>query len=273
MSGRHSKPTLRAPRATEIKAVGGIIAGAAVAGAIAASAAFTTPDTAPDPAPDRLVSGVALFRADERPLLSPHEAHVKHKAHARHKARGSRPDGAKDTRAKSSRPSRREANRARRASAQQVIKLARSQVGTSENRSGVSKFNRWYMDDSRALRTLKRDGGSRSAYRDAAWCDMFVSWVGHRLGISQTLGFDAYTVKHAEWFKQHGRWGQRPRPGSVVFFGTGNNIDDIQHVGFTIKDNGNGTIKTVEGNTNDTVAVRTRPKSFVIGYGYPDYRK
>jgi surface antigen len=103
---------------------------------------------------------------------------------------------------------------------------------------------------------------------------MFISWIGNELGISPTMGFDAYTPKHAEWFKEHGRLGHRPRPGSVAFFSwNGKKINDIEHVGFTIKDNGDGTIKTVEGNTHNTVAIRKRDKSFVVGYGYPDYRK
>jgi hypothetical protein len=130
------------------------------------------------------------------------------------------------------------------------------------------------MDDRRAVGTVKRDGGSLADYRGAAWCDMFVSWIGDRLGIGRTMGFDAWAVKHAEWFKDHDRWGHQPRPGSVAFFGwNGNKIDDIEHVGFTIKDNGDGTIRTVEGNTHNTVAIRTRKKSFVVGYGYPDYKK
>ena len=48
-------------------------------------------------------------------------------------------------------------------------------------------------------------------------------------------------------------------------------IDEIDHVGMVIKDNSDGTIQTVEGNTDDAVKVRTRDVSSVVGYGYPDY--
>jgi CHAP domain len=294
VSGRHTKPTFHQVHAAELKTVGGVVAGAAIAGAIAASAAFTTPHTKPTSdlntgarvASQRALADIAVLRTGDRPM-SRHEVHSRHQVHANHKTRAVvRPAGAGKSRsgpAKPSKPSKaskvsRSAKRrpggVKSVSAQQVIKLAKSQVGISEDRSGTTKFNKWYMDDSRAQRTIKRDGGSRGAYRDAAWCDMFVSWIGNKLGLSGTVGFDAWAVKHAEWFKDHGRWGHQPRPGAVTFFAwNGHKIDDIEHVGFTIKDNHDGTIQTVEGNTHNTVAIRERKKSFVVGYGYPDYKK
>jgi hypothetical protein len=168
-----------------------------------------------------------------------------------------------------------EPDRPEKVTAAQVIKLAKAQLGESENRSGKSKFNKWFMRDPRARRTAERDGGSPRGYRDAAWCSMFVSWIGSELGISDQVGFDAWTVKHAEWFKENDRWGHKPRPGAVTFFswGGGEDIGDIEHVGFTIKDNGGGTIKTIEGNTENRVAIRKRDKSDVVGYGYPEYAK
>ena len=289
MSGRHNKPTFPQINAARLKTVGGVIAGAALAGGIAASAAVTTPNTAPTAATQvasqRALADIAVLRADG-PKLSRHEAHTRHQVHVRHKARaGADPDEAGKSRSRpprsstfaessKSRSSKRNEAHVRRISAQKVIELAKEQVGTGENRSGASKFNKWFVQDRRALETIKRAGGNRAAYRNAAWCDMFVSWVGAKLGISGTLGLDAYTVTHAQWFKDHGRWGRQPRPGAVTFFGwNGDKIDDIEHVGFTVKDNGDGTIKTVEGNTHNTVAIRKRPKSSVVGYGYPDYKK
>ena len=168
-----------------------------------------------------------------------------------------------------------ESESAKKVTAAQVIKLAKSQLGEAENGSGETKFNKWFMGDKRALRTVKRDGGSLGGYEDAAWCSMFVSWVGTKLGFSSQMGFDAWTVKHAEWFKKNDRWGTKPKPGAVTFFSWdgGNDIYDINHVGFTIKDKGNGKIQTVEGNTANEVAVRVRDKGDVVGYGYPDYAK
>ncbi|MGW0804520.1 CHAP domain-containing protein [Nonomuraea sp. NPDC002799] len=160
--------------------------------------------------------------------------------------------------------------------AAQVLDFARSQVGTSENANGGgTKFQEWYAGSKRAAETIARDGGNRAAYLNAAWCSMFVSWVGEQTGARPQVGWDAYTVAHAKWFKANHRFGTDAKPGAVVFFSWSGSkdIDDIQHVGFVVKDNENGTISTIEGNTgNGAVEERVRPKGQVVGYGYPDYR-
>ncbi|MFI7446581.1 CHAP domain-containing protein [Nonomuraea sp. NPDC049714] len=159
--------------------------------------------------------------------------------------------------------------------ASQVLELARQQVGTSENaRGGGTKFQQWYAQSPRAMETVRRDGGNPSAYLNAAWCAMFVSWVGEQTGARPQVGWDAYTVTHAKWFSDNGRWGTVPKPGAVVFFAWNGSksINAIQHVGFVVKDNRDGTISTIEGNTgNGAVEERVRPKSQVVGYGYPEY--
>jgi surface antigen len=159
--------------------------------------------------------------------------------------------------------------------ASQVLELARQQVGTSENAyGGGTKFQQWYAQSPRAMETVRRDGGNPSAYLNAAWCAMFVSWVGEQTGARPQVGWDAYTVTHAKWFSDNGRWGTVPKPGAVVFFAWNGSrsIDAIQHVGFVVKDNQDGTISTIEGNTgNGAVEERVRPKSQVVGYGYPEY--
>ncbi|MCA2225073.1 CHAP domain-containing protein [Nonomuraea aurantiaca] len=162
-----------------------------------------------------------------------------------------------------------------RATVSRVLALAKAQVGTSENAyGGGTKFQKWYMNSPRALETLKRDGGTRADYLNAAWCSMFVSWVGEQSGARSMIGWDAYTVEHAKWFAGNHRWGTTPKPGAVVFFSWGGSksLDDIEHVGFVVKDNHDGTISTIEGNTgNGSVQQRVRPTSQVVGYGYPNY--
>ncbi|WP_344844298.1 hypothetical protein [Nonomuraea dietziae] len=37
-------------------------------------------------------------------------------------------------------------------------------------------------------------------------------------GARPQVGWDAYTVAHAKWFKSNERWGTTPKPGAVVFF-------------------------------------------------------
>ncbi|MGI5271069.1 CHAP domain-containing protein [Nonomuraea sp. CA-218870] len=159
--------------------------------------------------------------------------------------------------------------------AAQVLALARSQIGVRENsRGGGTKFQEWYAGSQRALETIARDGGHPAGYLNAPWCAMFVSWVGEQIGARPQIGWDAYTVTHAKWFAANDRWGTEARPGAVVFFAWNGSksIGSIQHVGFVVKDNGNGTISTIEGNTgNGVVEERVRPKSQVVGYGYPEY--
>ncbi|MGW0806065.1 CHAP domain-containing protein [Nonomuraea sp. NPDC002799] len=159
--------------------------------------------------------------------------------------------------------------------APQVLALAKSQVGTSENASGGgTKFQKWYSDSARAAETVQRDGGNKQDYLNAAWCSMFVSWVGEQSGARSQVGWDAYTVAHAKWFAANDRWGTEAKPGAVVFFSWSGSKDlsSINHVGFVVKDNHDGTISTIEGNTgHGKVEERVRPTSQVVGYGYPHY--
>jgi CHAP domain len=159
------------------------------------------------------------------------------------------------------------------ASAQDVIRLARTQVGTHEDASGNSKFNNWYIGSSLGEQNAHRIGAkSASVYKGQSWCDMFVSWLGQNTG-TKGMGADAYTVSHAQWFKKTGHFGQTPKPGAVVFFAwNGGGIKGIDHVGIVVKDNHDGTINTIEGNTGDAVKQKVRDTSTVAGYGYPQYR-
>ncbi|HEX4816474.1 MAG TPA: CHAP domain-containing protein [Nonomuraea sp.] len=159
--------------------------------------------------------------------------------------------------------------------ADQLLSVARSQIGVTENAAGGgTPYQQWYASSQRAAETVARDGGNRTAYLNAAWCAMFVSWVGETTGARPQVGWDAYTVAHAKWFAANHRFGTVAKPGAVVFFSWrgSKNLKDINHVGFVVKDNLNGTITTIEGNTgNGKVEQRTRPKSQVVGYGYPQY--
>ncbi|MFI0406484.1 CHAP domain-containing protein [Actinomadura sp. 3N508] len=157
----------------------------------------------------------------------------------------------------------------------EVIKLAQKQVGISEGKGGMTKFHKWYVSTPHAAATAERDGGfSVKDYNGAQWCNMFVSWLGAQTGV-KNMGWDAYTVQHAKWFKKTDRWGKSAKPGAVVFFdwdkGSRGKIGDIDHVGLVVKDNGNGTVNTIEGNTENAVNKKTRDKSEIVGYGYPDY--
>ncbi|WP_327582420.1 CHAP domain-containing protein [Nonomuraea sp. NBC_00507] len=160
-------------------------------------------------------------------------------------------------------------------SADTVLKIAESQIGVSENAAGGgTPFHSWYMSSPRAAETVARDGGSLQAYANAPWCAMFVSWVGEQAGARPTMGWDAYTVSYAKWFQANKHWGAEAKPGAVVFYDwNGQGTDGIDHVGMVKKDNGDGTITAIEGNTgNGKVEQRIRPKAHVVGYGYPEYK-
>jgi cell wall-associated NlpC family hydrolase len=112
--------------------------------------------------------------------------------------------------------------------------------------------------------------------------------------VKQTIPNVVYTPAGAEAFKGTGAWfnaaSATPVAGDIVFF----NFDGkgIEHVGVVVKDNGDGTVTTIEGNTSPEhkptgsqanggeVAQRIRaykasPKTkllpFIVGFGRPKW--
>lgn len=145
---------------------------------------------------------------------------------------------------------------------QKFIELLGSQVGYSEKSGSYTKFGKWYGNH------VEFDAD----YSSAPWCDMYLSWAAHKLGYQDWIGQFAWTVRHAEWFKEQGAWGKTPKVGAFVFYdwsGT-NKIDNIDHVGIVTKVE-HGRIFTIEGNIDGGVAKRKeRDTSKVVGYGYPE---
>ena len=142
------------------------------------------------------------------------------------------------------------------------IDLLESQLGYSEKGDAYTKFGHWYG------KNVEFDAD----YTSAPWCDMYLSWAAHKLGYEDWIGQFAWTVQHAEWFKEQGAWGHKPQPGAVVFYdwGGSNDIDAIDHVGLVTKVEGD-KIFTIEGNIDGGVAKRKeRDTSKVVGYGYPE---
>ncbi|MCO5970517.1 CHAP domain-containing protein [Actinoallomurus soli] len=249
MSPRHAKPRFTSKK----KCLTGLIAGAVTAGAAATTVVTAGPALS---AQASTVSRPAVHQVAQKP--APGTGKAKH-------ARPAGDDAHLNVHTVA------EQKQKKLPTAADVLKLAESQVGTTENATGGSKFNQWFMTTPYAKAGAARDGGSVSDYANASWCDMFVTWVGDTLGV-KGMGGDAFTPSHAKWFISQGRWGSVPKPGAVVFFSwSGGGVDNIDHVGLVVKDNHDGTIQTVEGNTDDAVKVRTRNTSTVVGYGYPDY--
>ncbi len=150
-----------------------------------------------------------------------------------------------------------------------VLNEAQKHLGLS-GRPNV--FTRWYA------------GLHGSAYLNAAWCDMKVSYDADHSGARKAVlpkGDRAYTVTHAEDFQDAGLWksgtvdniNRYAYPGCVVFFdwNATNVIGAIDHVGYVVKPLGGGRLITVEGNTGDAVKLRVRGADVIAGFGTPKY--
>jgi hypothetical protein len=108
------------------------------------------------------------------------------------------------------------------------------------------------------------------------WCDAFISYVGDKSGNGPAIGRFAWTPSHAQWFKSHGQWVyglSGVRVGDIVFFDWSGTrlIGNIDHIGVVESVRSDGTIVTIEGNTDNVVARRVRNSSVVVGYGRPLY--
>jgi CHAP domain len=143
---------------------------------------------------------------------------------------------------------------------QQLLKVAKSQLGYTEKASGYTKYGDWYGQH------VDKD----SAFKTAPWCDMFLAWAADKAGVQDSAGEFASTPQHARWFKKHGAWGHKPEAGAFAFysFSGGKSIDDIEHVGIVEKVDGH-TLHTIEANHFDHLGRATRDTSQVVGYGYP----
>ena len=85
------------------------------------------------------------------------------------------------------------------------------------------------------------------------WCGSFVMWCANQAGVK--IPDVTYTPAGAEAFRKNGRLFDArkddPVPGDIIFFDfPDDGVDRISHVGICIKNNGDGTIETIEGNTS-----------------------
>jgi CHAP domain len=136
-----------------------------------------------------------------------------------------------------------------------VLKLARAELGTTENPVGSNhvKYCDWYYGVP----------GSR-----AAWCGIFVSWVMYHAGLplpfTISKGFAAVRAGVAG-FQTRGQWHtSNPRVGDVAFF-------TYSHVGIVESVQRDGSIVTIEGNSSHRVQRLRHPQSTIRGYGRPKY--
>ena len=85
------------------------------------------------------------------------------------------------------------------------------------------------------------------------WCGAFVNWCGKKAGVE--IPNTVYTPAGADAFKKMKRWEEgesaQPRAGDIVYFDfPSDGVDRISHVGIVVKDNLDGTVTCIEGNTS-----------------------
>jgi len=85
------------------------------------------------------------------------------------------------------------------------------------------------------------------------WCGSFVMWCADKAGVK--VPNTVYTPGGAAAFKKSGRWYDAqicdPEPGDIAYFDfPGDGVERISHVGIVIKDNEDGTVWCIEGNTS-----------------------
>jgi surface antigen len=139
----------------------------------------------------------------------------------------------------------------------QTLDFFRSQLGAHEDppQSNCQKYSHFWKAPCQAW---------------CADCTCYVLKHGNVLDVS----YSAYTPTLAAGFKKAGRWGSTPKPGAVVFFDF---IGRISHVGIVESVRGDGSIVTLEGNTDEAggrtggKVMRHVRKSSIVGYGYPEY--
>jgi len=124
------------------------------------------------------------------------------------------------------------------------------------------------------------------------WCGSFVMWCANQAGVK--VPNTVSTIDGAAAFKKQKRWQDAatasPQAGDIVYFDFPNDgADRISHVGIVVKDNGDGTVDTIEGNTagnpkgdqrnggevaKKVRAYKTNKKGIavsIVGYGRPDF--
>jgi len=122
-----------------------------------------------------------------------------------------------------------------------IIEVAKKEVGTIEGpKDNETKYGKW------------------TGANFQPWCQSFVSWTAFTSGLDpKKYPKSASTVAAADWFKKNNRWADArnddPTPGDWIYFDfPDDGVNRISHVGLCIKNNGDGTIQVIEGNTSGT---------------------
>ena len=127
------------------------------------------------------------------------------------------------------------------------------------------------------------------------WCGSFVMWCAHQVGLK--IPNVVSTADGASKFQGTGTWSNagtaKPKPGDLAFFDFQEGGAPEDHIGIVVKDNLDGTVTTIEGNTsgdkkksaserNGGEVVqkvrayradnRKKLKVFIVGFGSPKFK-
>ncbi len=112
--------------------------------------------------------------------------------------------------------------------------------------------------------------------RRVPWCNLFITWCANELGYYQSGRIPLYQAPKdtAKWFKSKGLFKNPnyiPKAGDLVFFALYGETTPY-HIGLVEKYE-NGTVYTIEGNSDDVVKRRSYPHDNyrIYGYATPDY--
>jgi len=159
-----------------------------------------------------------------------------------------------------------------------IIEVAKKELGTIEGpKDNETKYGAWMKVNFQP------------------WCQSFVSWCAFTAGVAK-FPKSASTVAASDEFKKQNRWADArnddPTPGDWIYFDfPDDGVNRISHVGLCIKNNGDGTIQVIEGNTSGTAkgdqrnggmcvektrayVKNNKPKllNAVVGWGRPVYK-
>ena len=155
--------------------------------------------------------------------------------------------------------------------AEDILRIARAQIGVKATAIKRCKYNTWYY-------------GSEVSGSGYDWCEVFVQWVFNEAGARDLLYTKTANCGYAaKAFQDKSRLVTSGfKPGDVVFFHWSNERSTLvpgtyvsDHVGIIEKVNGDGTVTSIEGNTGSSaygeVMRRIRAVSSISCAGRPDY--
>ena len=144
-----------------------------------------------------------------------------------------------------------------------ILRAAASLVGVR----GGSAAHHQLVNDYNSVRPLPVGYAVKNS---DDWCDIFVTTVFQREGLSGLIGRECGVERHIQIFKRLGIWNEdgtsTPKAGDIITFNWDQNSQPnngfADHIGI-VESVSNGIIHTIEGNSNDQV----RRNTYRIGHG------